>query len=314
MVKLINIERTKLLGKNGRPLPVFHTTKVPGGIKKYYPLSHFGTARAAKMRAANFIFQALKMPNPAPLPEVVSPELVKKLGSNLPPLSTQKVFLYMQHPRKMPDLIEHTLPHYRNWFLCKYELKRRYLSSQELKAVDTLGTENTKYKKLLTQFIFIDPFTHTGDDLARELSCERLFNPKEWAVHDKNVKYPSFLHPVLDRAKQVPFALAEHVVWQRMIRFMEGEGYDGFKYMNDYEDMGETSYIIYRPEQVFNALMPEKIHEIPQISEKERDFLLGQEQRFFSLYNIASPTERIISSKTGKLSCYPLISKSDLQR
>ena len=309
-----NIERTKLVDENKRPLALYHVTPVPGGIKKYYPLSHFGTARAAKMRAANFIFQALKLPNPAPLPEVVEPELVAKLGNKLPPLSTQKVYLYMRHPCKMPDLTAHTLPHYMWWFLHKYELKRSHLSGRELSEMDAIRTENMHYKKLLTKFIFVDPFVRSQEDLERELASERLFHPQEWKKNNKKPEYPSFLRPVLDKAKQIPFALAEHVVWQRMIRFLEGEGYDGFKYRNEYEDMGEFSYIIYRPEQAFNALMPEKIHEVPQLSEREKDFLLGQEQRFFSEFDLASPTERIISLKEGRLNPFPLLVKSNKQK
>lgn len=309
-----NIERTKLVDEYGHPLALCHVTQVFGGIKRYYPLSHFGTARAAKMRAANFIFQALKIPNPVLLPEVVDHELVMKLGDKLPPLSTQKVYLYMRHPCKMPDLISHTLPHYMRWFLRKYELKRNYLSSRELSEVDAIGTENMNYKKLLTKFIFVDPFTHTREDLEHELACDRLFSPQEWKKIDKKPVYPSYLRPVLDQAKQVPFALAEQVVWQRMIRFLEGEGYDGFKYRNEYEDMGELSYIIFRPEQVFNALQPEKIHQVSQRSEKEKSFLLRQEQRYFSEFDVASPTERVMSFNEGMLNPFPLIIKAAKQK
>ena len=99
-----------------------------------------------------------------------------------------------------------------------------------------------------------------------------------------------------------------------MIRFLEGEGYDGFKYRNEYEDMGEFSYIIFRPEQVFNALQPEKIHQVSQRSEKEKSFLLGQEQRYFSEFDVASPTERIMSFNEGMLNPFPLIIKAAKQK
>ena len=300
MVKF-NIKQTRLVNEKGQPLDVYHATQVPGGIQRYYPLSHFGTDRAARMRAAHFIYQALQKDDPAPMTEVADDELIMELGNRLPPLSTQKLYLYMRHPKRIPDLINHNLAQYRYWFENRYEPKRQYLSPREMSELDALGAKQMNYKRLLTRFIFSDPFTQTRDSLMQELACESLFKPNDWQKNTQPPAYPSYLRPVLDQARQVPFPLAEQVTWQRLIRFLEGEGIDGFKYMNDYEDMGNFSYIIFRPEQVFNALTPITEQEVPTPNPQQAAFLLGQEQNFFSQYDIPSPTERIMVYRHRKL-------------
>jgi hypothetical protein len=75
-----------------------------------------------------------------------------------------------------------------------------------------------------------------------------------------------------------------------MIRFLEGEGYDGFVYQNDHEDSGNNSYIIFRPQQVFDVAKPEDVHTV----EKAKTTLLQKiENDFFESRGILSPIQRI---------------------
>ena len=291
------IDRTRILDEAGRPLALYHATPVEGGIKRYRPLSHFGTARAAKMRAAHFVFQALKMPNPAPVPEVPDAQLVTQAGDKLPHLSTQKVYLYMKHPLEMKDLISHNLAQWQYWFSRWYEIKKRFLSVGELREMDALGEDQMNYKRLITHFIFSDPFAQSRDNLIKELSCETLYDVSDVLKNVQHENYPSYLRHLGEKSRQVPFHLAEAVAFQRMIRFFEGEGYDGFKYRNEYEDMGEYSWMNMRSEQVYNPLSDHAITPVPSLSPEQQAFLLHQERCFFEPYGILSPTERIMEHK-----------------
>ena len=297
MTRILHIKNTKLVDQNGRPMPLFHATPFPGGISRYRPLSHFGTARAASMRAAGFVYEALGLPNPAPMPEVPDDEIILRAGNKLPTLSTQKLYLYMRHPLEMMDLINHSMAQWQYWFSRRYDLKRRYLSSVELSELDALGSSSMNYKRLVTQFIFMDPFTLSQGELMQELASENLYDPFDWQDDKRKVDYPAYLRPVAERARKVPFRLAERVVFQRMIRFLEGEGYDGFKYRNQYEDMGNFSFMNMRPESVFNALRDVDTHIVPALPPKQQAYLWQQEQRFFGEYDLLSPTDRIRESK-----------------
>ena len=289
----IDIEKTKLKTEWGRLEDFFHVTPHEGGIDRYYPLSHFGTARAARQRAVHFAFQQLGMKEDSMLPEHIPQSLLGQLKDNMPPLSTQKVHLYMKHPLKISDLGRHSVNQYWPWFLQNYSPKPKFLSHTELMNLWSMGPRNAEYKMAVTDFIFKDPFTQSKEDLIKELNSDTLYEAKVWDHDEQDVKYPSFLKPMLDRVKKVPYALAERVALQRMIRYLEGEGYDGFCYENNFEDEGKLSYIAFRPEQVFNALKPESQHTIQDLSVEAKKFLLVQEQKFFESKRMMSPTERI---------------------
>ena len=64
------------------------------------------------------------------------------------------------------------------------------------------------------------------DDVLRELAQEKLYKPE-------NISTDRF-----------------HLALQRMIKYFEYLGYDGFHYINEYEDPGHISYIPFRPEQI----------------------------------------------------------------
>lgn len=74
--------------------------------------------------------------------------------------------------------------------------------------------------------IFTQPLTMEHDDVLRELAQEKLYKPE-------NISTDRF-----------------HLALQRMIKYFEYLGYDGFHYINEYEDPGHISYIPFRPEQI----------------------------------------------------------------
>ncbi|MBQ4472432.1 MAG: hypothetical protein II942_04240, partial [Alphaproteobacteria bacterium] len=247
----IKLKNTKLVDADKNPVMFFHATPCDK-IKSFLPLSHFGTSKAANMRAAHFVYKALGMKEPNFYPENVPDSLVKKLAqqTNIPPLRVFPVYLAMKSPVEMPDLTLHGLAQYYQWFSRKYVPKTKYLTKNEWCEGTVVGQAQIKYKKLVSDFIFLDPFTRSEGDLKKELSAESFFLiPTKTEIPDH---IPAFLLPVLPKVDKRLYSLAEKVAFQRMMRYLEGEGHDGFVYQNECEDEGQKSYIIFRPEQVFN--------------------------------------------------------------
>ena len=209
----IKLKNTKLVDEYKRPILFFHTSPVEN-IERFYPLSHFGTKKSAKMRGMHYVYQALKIPEPENLPDEL-PESIKERFSklkNAQKLVTYPVYLYSKSALKTPDLGKHSLYQYQRWFKEKYAPKAKFLTGKERLEGDGVGETNTAYKKALTEFIFVDPFTKSREDLEKELKADSLFEiPKN------------------------PNELGEKAALGRMIRFLEGEGYDAFIYKNDYE-------------------------------------------------------------------------------
>lgn len=264
----IKLKNTKLVDEYKRPILFFHTSPEEG-IEHFLPLSHFGTKRAADMRGMHFVYHALGIPEPAQLPDGL-PENVREQFSKLetpPQLFTYSVYLYVKSALKVPDFGKHDLKQYQTWFRDNYAPKSLFLSGKERLEGDGIGETKTAYKKALTDFIFVDPFTKTKEDLEKELKADSLYKtPKN------------------------PDELAEKVALGRMIRFLEGEGYNAFIYKNDYEDKNKESYIIFRPEQVFHQNLNESEH---LISPQNTSVLEKAEKEFFEKRQILSPSQRI---------------------
>lgn len=86
-------------------------------------------------------------------------------------------------------------------------------------------------------YIFTEPFSMPCHDVQNELIQETLYTPE---------------FEEIDRY---------HLSFQRIIQYFEALGYDGFHYINQYEDRGHTSYIVFRPENIIR--MDKKNQEIP---------------------------------------------------
>ena len=286
----IKLKNTKLVDEQKRPLLFFHATP-QNDIKHFYPLSHFGTQRAANMRAMYFFYDQLKLPQPMVMPQMPNDALLEKLvqQKNPLPLSTYRVYLYSQSALRIPDLGCHTFERYYHWFRNGYRPKQRYLSQQERQEAQVKGEGKTQYKSLLTHFIFVDPFTRTKQDLEKELEGDSLFIPPS---HEEPVLYDARIPTFLKTVKHIraPLKLAERVGFQRLIHFLEGEGYDAFVYRNQYEDRHNDSYIIFRPEQIFSPYDPQAQHSLPT---KNDAFSSSVEKQFFESYSCLCPTERI---------------------
>jgi len=261
----ININQTKLKC-DGHLIDCYHLSPAEA-FEQYNPLSHFGTAKAANMRGMHYMCLALRNLD---LSGEISVDDMHKILCEMPgtpPLHMQKVHLYMKRPLTIPDWGDHHgIDGWKNWFARNYEPNAKYLNSKEFSEQCYAAEQHkrydlpltTRYKKLVTQFIFTEPLKSlTPEELKQEIQAETLFRPQDEA-HDRT-----------------------HVALQRLIRFLEGEGYDGFQYKNAYEDKGSISYIIFRPWQVFNALTPETKHEVPTLPPEQIAFLQAQEQKFF---------------------------------
>lgn len=264
----IKLKNTKLIDEYKRPILFFHTSPVEN-IERFLPLSHFGTKKAADMRSMHFIYQALGIREPEVLPAELPKNVLTQFSElkNAPKLFTYPVYLYSKSALKIPDLGKHSLEQYKNWFKEKYTPKAKFLTGKERLEGDGVGETKTTYKKALTEFIFDDPFRQSKENLEKELSADSLFT------------FPKSISELASKA-----ALG------RMIRFLEGEGYDSFVYKNDYEDKNQASYILFRPEQIFKQNSSDTEHTLPP----KNAILLAQiERRFFGKLGICSPLERI---------------------
>ena len=290
----IKLKNTKLVDEYKRPILFFHTSPVKG-IERFYPLSHFGTKKSAEMRAMHYIYQALGVPEPEFLPDEL-PQNIREQFSKLkgaPQLFTYPVHLYSKSILKTPDLVKHSLEQFYHWFTKQYAPKSRFLTSAERLEGDGVGETKTTYKKALAEFIFIDPFLQSKEDLEKELAADTLYSSSTCSSSTKNKtleSFPSFLISAKENLKKIPFDLAEKVALGRMIRFLEGEGYDTLSYKNTHEDINQTTYIVLRPEQVFkqNAFNEEHV-----IQPNDALLLTQIEKNFFKKKQILSPSERI---------------------
>ena len=169
-------------------------------------------------------------------------EKLKKNGRLIP------VALNMSHPIEIIDIFEHNLCNYKQLVLNVLEQEK--YTSLLLKAQPLLRT--FAIAGLLIDYqipqvppvydmIFKDPLHLSDTEVIAELQSETLYQPLKGNINmGKN---------------------RTHLAFQRMIRFFERRGIDGFKYVNRWEDKGHYSYIVFRPEQVIqlNDNMPQNL-------------------------------------------------------
>ncbi len=215
-----------MLTKNGQPITLYHGTAAEFDV--FRPLSHFGTRRAAEtiLRSSG---------------NHIKPDLLSysdKTSAVSGRAHLIPVQLNMSHPLPLSDM-GHTLKGYKNT-LFKLMLARQLgvdspiLYARQLAAEQGLDAEKVFFKlcrqaTFMAQhrFIFNDPLTLPAAAVHREL----------WFGH---------LYPLTNDDTQN----RENLIVQRMVRYLESLGYDGISYINDLEDVGSLSYIIFRPKQV----------------------------------------------------------------
>lgn len=285
----IKLKNTKLVDEYKEPILFFHTSPVKN-IERFYPLSHFGSKKSAQMRGMHYVYQAIGIPEPENLPDELPKNIREQFLKleNAPQLFTYPVYLYSKSILKMPDLIKHSLEQFYNWFTSQYVPKSKFLTGKERLEGDTIGETKTTYKKALAEFIFIDPFHQSKENLEKELAADSLYPPI--TGKKPSITFPYFLISAKENLEKIPFELAEKVAFSRMIRFFEGEGYDTFSYKNTHEDVNQTTYIAFRPEQVFHQKLSEAEHCFPA-----PNFTLLEEieKKFFEKHQILSPSQRI---------------------
>ena len=237
-----------LLNENGDIYLLFR-----GTIQKNdpcLPLSHFGTKEAASYRLYclnNALF----------MEEGEFYEKVKKNGWKIHN-QMYAVFLKMKRFLRLPDFSSHDTYSYAK-VVFHYCLAKKYgfsylnkLYNIPLPSIHDWGLfciHNEFFQKsdtisLLKQenlpkefdFIFHQPLRMDIKEVEKELVWGGMY---PLVKSEKNEEENS--------------AIRENLIYQRMIRFFQSEGFDGFKYKNEIEDKGADSFIIFHPNQVFYA-------------------------------------------------------------
>ena len=262
--KILNLSDTIIKGEDGNPLPLFHGTKAEGGIEEYFPLSHFGTAKAANIIVDYYIDVALRQAKKHRQNGIPKPEDIPCI----PPVSMQKVYLHMKNPLRMPDIGHHT-----DWEEWDYFFNDEYVpKSKTMKGLSR--------REIFTHsdFIFRNPGHIPIGEVHNELCLGKLFSEKQMSDYQQMLSQKG-------KERYVPvvsnYLYRDLLKTQRLIRFFEQDGYDGIVYYNEHEDVGSSSYIIFRKEQVFQAFSTEREHictvpnrlETEILNKKQKDFV-----------------------------------------
>ncbi len=218
-----------MLMKNGSPLVLYHGTAAE--FETFWPLSHFGTRRAAErillMNGSRIKSNILSF---WPLDDF---ELDEKGCERIIP-----VHLKINRSLHLPDF-DHSLFGYK---LMVYQLlfarqsggtpplwyNRRRVRGRDVNTRKTFETfvQNPDCINEF-RFIFNNPIGLSKDGVKKELTLGGLF---EFTGDDMTD--------------------CSNVMVQRMIRFFESMGYDSISYFNNCEDVGSQSYIVFRPENI----------------------------------------------------------------
>ena len=249
-------EKQIILSAKGYPLKVYHGTI--SSFEYFRPLSHFGTKAAAQdilIKSRRIKKEVLRNKTEA---EMIA-ELEKEYGKSISktdhisheiPQTEYLIpaYLKMKRPLLIPDIGIHSIDTYRN-VLFYWLLSETWQTVTPLKRAcelfNPLADKEKKYPRFFGEmcrrvdclpmfyFIFNEPFALPIEQVRYELLLEKLYT----LCQDENLNFAA----EIDR---------HHLVVQRMIRFYETKGYDGFVYKNREEDKGSLSYIIFRPDQV----------------------------------------------------------------
>lgn len=261
----------RLLGDlNGEPLTVYHATSHQ--FEMFYPLSHFGTKIAAQTRIKNFSetkHLAFSMFENAGSEKNLSYALnmllsyVKKIKEKK--ASSQYEYtpyiipahLAISNPKRMIEM-----GFYRSGY--KDDLLYRLIQSDLLQGLyhyrhktKPIQKNNALYQVLDTMtvpvmydFIFKDPFNISAQQVRYELGLETLY--PILGANNSNNPYNGLkdAHPEHSLLNNM-FVNRANLSMQRMIRYWENLGYDGFIYDDTVDNRNKAfSYVIFRPLQV----------------------------------------------------------------
>ena len=198
------------------------------------PLSHFGSFKAARERLNN-------------LEEAIyegKSENLARLGVDFNTVFFQikPIFLKMNNPFRIPELGNHELKDYKRLMVHVLLMKEKGRECIDSLYKGNLFSDCFRDRLLQHQmpkefsYIFDEPYKMDLESVKKELEFEGLYT-----IINENSEGETNIN-------------REHLCYQRMIRFFERQGYDGFVYQNGWEDVGEDSYICFRPSSVLEPL------------------------------------------------------------
>ena len=258
------LKQTSLMD-NSEPVLFAHATRHPKKIDRFFPLSHFGKKEAAL--------------------DIIKYTMERKKLSDDSGFHIEDVYLCMKNPLRLPDIKEHhNILAWRDWFVPKYELNAKKLTLSERRS----DKKKKEYRIAVCGFIFKDTKEMDIKDVRFELDLETLYSPevrKQMLDLEKkedrmptNPKYQEMFVEQFER---------NLLKFQRLIRFLETEGYDGVRYQNEWENAGQDSFIIFRPEQVFSH--KDEVHCDGKTSAKNEEKLKEIEISYFEKQGISTP-------------------------
>lgn len=210
---------------NGYPLKLYHCTTAE--VKKFLPFTYFTSKSAMHYASVNRS----------------STDSVQGKGSNALKLgNTNKpylipAYLYVSHPKKLTFPIVATLKDLENSFVKEllYEQFGKGLSSYISCQENVFKKERSRITKDIFSFfrykkdydfIFQNPYQITQKMVLNELNAETIFS--------------SYIKSEEDNLNR------DYLVMQRLIRFWEQKGYDGFSYNNGISN----EFLTFRPQQI----------------------------------------------------------------
>lgn len=258
------LKQTSLM-ENSEPVLFAHATRHPEKIDRFFPLSHFGKKEAAL--------------------DIIKYTMERKKLSDDSGFHIEDVYLCMKNPLRLPDIKEHhNILAWRDWFVPNYELNAKKLTLSERRS----DKKKKEYRIAVCGFIFKDTKEMDIKDVRFELDLETLYPPevrKQMLDLEKkedrmptNPKYQEMFVEQFER---------NLLKFQRLIRFLETEGYDGVRYQNEWENAGQDSFIIFRPEQVFSH--KDEVHCDGKTSAKNEEKLKEIEISYFEKQGISTP-------------------------
>lgn len=235
-----------IVDSNGKPITLYHGTN--GEFEIFRPLSHFGTKNAADailQKRGNRI-TSYSLPEQKSSKQFILDDLNGKISRKMGTPRVIPVYLKIKNPIVLPDLGGHTVNSYKRMIFSLLLAQQLGIESVLKHSFRFAKVHQMEYKDIfyslcrranfmpLYRFMFEDPFNRPYVDVKKELLMENLYHVVQ--KDEDGLK-----------AEEIN---RTHLAAQRMIRFFEAQGYDGICYANKFEDIGNESYITFRPEQV----------------------------------------------------------------
>ena len=260
-----------LADDKGMPLTVYHGTE--HRFERFQPLSHFGSIYAAQHRiretshvkqfGCSFIHSAGSIEkNLNKMVEAFFSFIEKPRKKHADDPICIPAHLALYRPKKMIELsfyrseykddLMYQLVHEQLMFGFRFY---HHLTTSHKKSMALNAIVSSLKIPPIYDFIFKDPFKRSDEQVIYELGLENLYsilgandkNPYEKDLADCKIEHSFSKNQYINRL---------NLSMQRMIRYWESKGYDGFIYKNTVADNGAFSYVVFRPQQVIRLDRP----------------------------------------------------------